>query len=38
MDATNGEILALVSLPDFDINRPSATPVAPFQRHDHGRL
>ena len=25
MDATNGEILALVSLPDFDINRPSAT-------------
>ena len=27
MDATNGEILALVSLPDFDINRPSATPL-----------
>ena len=28
MDATNGEILALVSLPDFDINRPSATPLS----------
>lgn len=28
MDATNGEILALVSLPDFDINRPSAMPIS----------
>ena len=38
MDATNGEILALVSLPDFDINARRRHPVAPFQRHDHGRL
>ncbi|MBL6787607.1 MAG: penicillin-binding protein 2 [PS1 clade bacterium] len=28
MDVTNGEILALVSLPDFDINTPSATPLS----------
>lgn len=37
MDAKNGEVLAMVSLPDFDPNNPTATPdIARFNRTSLG--